>query len=189
MTLRIQRFPVIISLLLLLLINACTASRKSGSSTTTTSPKPTTPSNTPGKPMLSPSGINIDGLLWYAKKQLGTPYLYGSADPAKGGLDCSGFLYYVFNHFKIKVPRTSKDYMSYGKPVSRSEAQKGDVIIFTGSDATVKTGGHVGLILENTGNDITFIHGSSSKKYGVMINKLSDAYYNQRFLKIVRVIP
>src|SRR5262245_10020835 len=39
----------------------------------------------------------------YAKTLIGTRYLYGSTDPKKG-LDCSGFISYVFNHFKVKVP-------------------------------------------------------------------------------------
>src|ERR1041384_6918286 len=36
----------------------------------------------------------------YAKTLIGTPYLYGSIDPAKG-LDCSGFVNAVSNHFGI----------------------------------------------------------------------------------------
>ncbi|MFN8283637.1 MAG: C40 family peptidase [Chitinophagales bacterium] len=131
---------------------------------------------------------DVDGLLWFAKQQLGTPYKYASADPKNGGLDCSGFLYYVFQHFKISVPRSSKDYMNFGKTIDKYAAQKGDVIVFTGTDATQRIGGHVGLVLENDNGDITFIHGSSGKANGVTISKLSEGYYTQRFLKVVRVI-
>lgn len=131
---------------------------------------------------------DVDGLLWFAKQQLGTPYKYASADPKNGGLDCSGFLYYVFQHFKISVPRSSKDYMNFGKTIDKQKAQKGDVIVFTGTDSNTKVGGHVGLILENNGGNITFIHGSSGKANGVTISKLSEGYYTQRFLKVVRVI-
>lgn len=131
---------------------------------------------------------DADGLIWFAKQQLGTPYKYASADPSKGGLDCSGFLYYVFNHFKIKVPRSSKDYMNYGKTISKNDAQRGDVIVFTGTNASQKIGGHVGIILENKDGDISFIHSSSGKSKGVTISSLSEGYYSQRFLKIVRVV-
>ncbi len=131
---------------------------------------------------------DIDGLIWFAKQQLGTPYKYASADPKNGGLDCSGFLYYVFTHFNIKVPRTSKDYMSFGKTITQKDAKKGDVIVFTGTDATKRVGGHVGLVLENNNGDLTFIHGSSGKAKGVTISKLSEGYYTQRFLKVVRVV-
>lgn len=171
-------YPFILFFTCILLLNACSSSRKTGRSNTTSIPQKEQAKNNADK--------KVDGILWFAKQQLGTPYKYGSSDPKKGGLDCSGFLYYVFTHFNISVPRTSNDYMTFGKPVSKQDAAKGDIIIFTGSDATQKTGGHVGLILENKGNDISFIHGSTSK--GVIINKLSDAYYNKRFLKIVRVL-
>lgn len=131
---------------------------------------------------------DADGLIWFAKQQIGTPYKYASADPKNGGLDCSGFLYYVYNHFKIKVPRTSKDYMSYGKTITKSDAKKGDVIVFTGTNASIKIGGHVGIVLENNNGNISFIHSSSGKSKGVTISTLSEGYYTQRFLKIVRVI-
>lgn len=38
-------------------------------------------------------------------------YKYGSADPANGGMDCSGFVYYVLNQNGVApyVPRDSKD--------------------------------------------------------------------------------
>lgn len=134
------------------------------------------------------SKADSDGLIWFAKQQLGTPYKYASADPRNGGLDCSGFLYYVFNHFNIKVPRTSKDYMNYGKTITKNEAKTGDVIVFTGTDAAQRVGGHVGIVLENNNGNISFIHSSSGKKNGVTISSLSEGYYIQRFLKIVRVI-
>lgn len=131
---------------------------------------------------------DADDIIWFAKQQLGTPYKYASADPTKGGLDCSGFLYYVFGHYKINVPRSSKDYMNFGKTIDKSEAQKGDIIIFTGTDAKQRIGGHVGIILENKNGNISFIHGSSGKANGVTISNLSEAYYSQRFLKIVRIL-
>ena len=131
---------------------------------------------------------DVDGIIWFAKQQLGTPYKYASANPKSGGLDCSGFLFYVFTHFDIKVPRSSKDYMNYGKPINKYEAQKGDVIVFTGTNASDKIGGHVGIVLENKNGNIEFIHGSSGKANGVTISSLSDGYYTKRFLKVVRVI-
>ncbi|MCX6878138.1 MAG: NlpC/P60 family protein [Verrucomicrobia bacterium] len=35
------------------------------------------------------------------------PYLYGGADPALGGLDCSGAMYYVMTQCGLSPPRTS----------------------------------------------------------------------------------
>ncbi|MEZ5027084.1 MAG: C40 family peptidase [Chitinophagales bacterium] len=134
------------------------------------------------------SNINIDGLLWFAKKQLGVPYKYAAEDPKQGGLDCSGFLYYVFGHFNIKVPRTSNDYLNFGSIVSKNKIQKGDVLVFTGSNAKSKVGGHVGIVLENNNGSISFIHSASGNKKGVMISNLSENYFKERFLKAVRII-
>ena len=58
--------------------------------------------------------------------------------------------------------------------------------LFTGSDAKhSKLAGHVGIITENKGGDISFIHASTSK--GVVLNKLSDSYYAQAIFKIVHI--
>ncbi len=161
---------------LIILINACSGTKKTASGSPSKQEQNSSSSAT----------INVDGLVWYAKKQLGTPYKYASADPKNGGLDCSGFLFYVFRHFDVIVPRSSQDYMNFGITVDKKNAQKGNVILFTGSDEKSKIAGHAGIITEIKDGVIYFIHASTSK--GVMINKLTDTYYAKRFLKIVDVI-
>ena len=48
----------------------------------------------------------VDTGLELTKQNLG--YTYGSADPANGGMDCSGFIYYLLNQNGFKdVPRDS----------------------------------------------------------------------------------
>jgi peptidoglycan DL-endopeptidase CwlO len=48
----------------------------------------------------------LDAGLALTKQNLG--YTYGSADPANGGMDCSGFIYYLLNQNGLKdVPRDS----------------------------------------------------------------------------------
>jgi peptidoglycan DL-endopeptidase CwlO len=48
----------------------------------------------------------LDAGLALTKQNLG--YTYGSADPANGGMDCSGFIYYLLNQNGFKdVPRDS----------------------------------------------------------------------------------
>jgi cell wall-associated NlpC family hydrolase len=129
-----------------------------------------------------------DSLIAYAKQHQGTKYCYGSCTP-KGGFDCSGFVYYVFGHFNIKVPRSSLDYEKQGRKVKPDSARKGDVIVFTGTNPKNRKPGHVGIIISNPGEDLQFIHASSGKNAnGIIItNFTSSSYYQSRFIKIVRV--
>jgi cell wall-associated NlpC family hydrolase len=55
------------------------------------------------------------------KHLIGTTYKYGSTDPAVG-FDCSGFITHVFNHFDIKVPRSSRDFEFSGTDVPLMKA-------------------------------------------------------------------
>ena len=121
--------------------------------------------------------------------QLGINYKYSSCNP-KGGFDCSGFVYYVFNHFNVKVPRSSIDFGNTGKKIHPDSAKIGDVIVFTGTDAKNRLPGHVGIVISKQGKELTFIHSSSNKKKsGVKISTYKESpYYEKRFLKIVRVV-
>ena len=75
--------------------------------------------------------VSPEQLLAYAKTLIGTTYKYASIDPAEG-LDCSGFITHVFNHFSIQVPRSSIDFTNYGITINTVEAVPGDLILFTG---------------------------------------------------------
>lgn len=132
--------------------------------------------------------VNADSLITFCKKQLGIKYNYANCEP-ETGFDCSGFVYYVFEHFKVKVPRSSIDYENFGKKISMDSCKTGDVIVFTGTDATRRKPGHVGIIISKPGEDLKFIHSSSDKKHsGIKISDYSSSSnYKKRFLKIVRV--
>lgn len=124
-------------------------------------------------------------LLAFAKSLIGVPYRYGSTDPVNG-FDCSGYITYVFNHFDISVPRSSIDFTHYATTVALSEAKPGDLILFTGTDSTVREVGHMGIIMAANNNQVEFIHSSSGKAHGVTITPLND-YYLSRFVKVIRV--
>lgn len=135
----------------------------------------------PGADTASPEHI-----LRYAYRLHGIPYKYASADPQQG-FDCSGFLYYVFEHFNIDVPRSSKDYSTFGREVASTEAKPGDFILFTGTDSTNRECGHVGIITRQDDGIISFIHSSSGKANGVTISPL-EGYYRTRYLKCIRIL-
>jgi cell wall-associated NlpC family hydrolase len=131
------------------------------------------------------TGVSPDNIVAYAKTLLGTPYLYASTDPVKG-FDCSGFITYVFNHFNIKVPRSSIDFTHVGKEIPVNESKTGDLILFTGTDSTERFVGHMGIIVSNAAGEIQFIHSSSGKAHGVTITPLNP-YYKGRFMKVIRI--
>ncbi len=131
-------------------------------------------------------GIQPQAVVGFAQTLIGTPYLYGSTDPAKG-FDCSGFITYVFNHFGIAVPRSSIDFTTVGKEVSAAEAKDGDLILFTGTDSTEHFVGHMGIVVSNS-DSLRFIHSSSGKANAVTVTPLNK-YYQGRYVKTVRVFP
>ena len=123
----------------------------------------------------------------FAHTLQGVPYKYASIDPTIG-FDCSGFITYVFRHFDIAVPRSSVDFTNEGREVKPAEAVPGDLILFTGTDSTVPIVGHMGIVTNNNEGDISFIHSTSGKAYGVTITPLNQ-YYKTRFVKVIRVFP
>jgi cell wall-associated NlpC family hydrolase len=134
------------------------------------------------------TGLTIpDSLVAFGKSLVGTPYLYASTDPAKG-FDCSGFITHVFNHFGIAVPRSSVDFTNVGKEIPREFASPGDLILFTGTDSTVRVVGHMGIVESNEKGNLLFLHSTSGKAYGVVISPL-QGYYEKRFVKVIRVFP
>lgn len=126
-----------------------------------------------------------DSIVAFAKTLIGVPYLYASTDPKKG-FDCSGFITYVFNHFNVTVPRSSVSFTNYGKEVSLANARPGDLILFTGTDSTVRVVGHMGIVERVQGDSLYFIHSSSGKANGVVITLLGK-YYKGRFVKLIRL--
>jgi hypothetical protein len=144
------------------------------------------------KLMTVPMGIDTRGVrpadvVAFAKTLIGTPYRYGSTDPAVG-FDCSGFFTYVFHHFNIVVPRSSIDFTSVGKEIPVESSRPGDLILFTGTDSTEKFVGHMGMIVSNENGVTEFIHSTSGKQYGVTISPFAD-YYRSRYMKTIRIFP
>jgi len=124
-------------------------------------------------------------VLAFAQTLIGTPYKYGSTDPADG-FDCSGFITYVFNHFNIAVPRSSIGFTNVQRQINIDEAKPGDIILFTGTDSAIRTVGHMGIIILRNDTELQFIHSSSGKANGVTITPFNK-YYAGRFVKVIRI--
>lgn len=125
-----------------------------------------------------------DEVIAYAKQYLGRPYRSGAKGPS--AFDCSGFTSYVFRNFDINLNPSSKTQATQGERIDRSDVRPGDLLFFTGRNS--KGGvGHVGIAIEvEDSGDITFIHAATSG--GISINRLTDGYYQKRFLSARRVL-
>ncbi|MCC7303615.1 MAG: C40 family peptidase [Bacteroidia bacterium] len=133
--------------------------------------------------------VKQDSILSFAYLYLGVPYKYAGTSPK--GFDCSGFVYFVFRHYAIDLPRTSRDMGRAGIEVPIDSCRAGDIILFKGTNARSKGIGHAGIVTWSDGKDVQFIHSSSNKKRGgVILSCFSDSpYYEKRFIKVVRVLP
>jgi len=129
-----------------------------------------------------------DSIVNFAGHYLGTPYLYAGA--TEKGFDCTGFVYFVFNHFGIKTSRASSGYESVGEKRETENALAGDIILFTGTNSEIRKVGHAGIIYTSKDGEIYFIHSSSSKNhYGVTITHFNEsAGYQKRFLRIINIL-
>ena len=85
------------------------------------------------------SGTTGKEVVEYAKQFVGTPYVYGGTS-LTNGCDCSGFIYSVYRHFGLNVPRIP---YSAGKSVSLSKLHPGDIIIYSGHFAMYAGNGQV----------------------------------------------
>jgi cell wall-associated NlpC family hydrolase len=137
------------------------------------------------KMVIQTGNVQPQQILDFAKTLIGTRYQYGSTDPAVG-FDCSGFITYVFNHFHIRVPRSSIDFTQVGRTVPLDSAKAGDLVLFTGTDSTERHIGHMGIIIGQENGEVQFIHSTSGKQFGVTITPLSR-YYLGRFIRVARI--
>jgi len=136
---------------------------------------------------INPIEINIplrDSIESFGMELLGTPYVEAAC--SREGFDCSGFVYFVFQHFNIEVPRSSSQFGDFGKDVSIDSVRKGDILVFL--SPTRNAIGHVGIVTNANGMKSDFIHASSSQEMKVIISSLKQAGYNRRFVKAVSVL-
>jgi cell wall-associated NlpC family hydrolase len=125
-----------------------------------------------------------DSIVNFGIKLLGTPYVEGAC--SEDGFDCSGFVYFVFQHFKIQTPRSSSQFKNFGKEVSIDSVRKGDILIFLSPTRNVI--GHLGIVTNPKGKYSDFIHASSGSEMKVIITSLKQEGYKRRFVKAIDVL-
>ena len=78
----------------------------------------------------------------FALQFVGNPYEYGGSSLTDGA-DCSGFVMAVYEHFGVSLPHGAVTMQSYGRGVSLSEAQPGDLICYPAHVAIYIGGGQI----------------------------------------------
>jgi hypothetical protein len=125
-----------------------------------------------------------DSIVSFGMEFLGTPYVEAASN--KHGFDCSGFVFFVFKHFNIQVPRSSSQYMNFGNEIPIDSLKKGDILVF--KSPTINALGHVGIVTNPKGRESEFIHASSGREMKVIISSLKQKGYKRRFVKAVNVL-
>lgn len=119
------------------------------------------------------------------KSLIGTRYFYTGKTPK--GFDCSGFTHYIFKQVGIELSPASKEQIYAGKKVALKEVRKGDLLVFTGTNLSVRTPGHVGIVITEAGQTpVKFVHSSSNG--GVKISQVEGTRYADRLLQVRRLL-
>ena len=133
---------------------------------------PNRPSRPTGPNMSNP--LLTDGqrtILQTAYQYLGVPYRYGGTSPS--GMDCSAYVQRCFAAVGIRLPRTAREQINCGMPVSVAQLQAADRVYFQSKDGRIS---HTGIYI----GDGYFIHASSSRK-GVAISRLDEPMYARMY--------
>ena len=96
------------------------------------------------------------------------------------GIDCSGFVKEIYRDvFNIELPRTTKEQVKLGKPVSFKALQPGDLVFF--KPPTYAR--HVGIFLSQS----EFVHASKTK--GVTVSRIDARYWGKYYWTARRILP
>src|SRR5690606_29866827 len=109
---------------------------------------------------------------------------YRGGGTTKAGMDCSGMVTAVCDIFDLSLPRSSREMAKVGKKLATNEIQKGDLIFFKTNGKSIIN--HVGMVVDVIGDEIKFVHSSTSK--GVIVSSTKEAYYSRAFAQANRIL-
>jgi cell wall-associated NlpC family hydrolase len=108
-----------------------------------------------------------------ALNMIGVRYRWGGDSP-DSGLDCSGFVRYVFQDtLGLALPRRAEEMSRVGEKVRVSDLKPGDLVFF---NTMRRTFSHVGIYI----GDNKFVH-SPSTGSTIRVDDLDDRYWEKRF--------
>ena len=129
----------------------------------------------------APATQKAADVIAYAKEFIGTPYVYGGTD-LLAGVDCSGFIYSVYQDFGITLDRRSRDQINDGERVAKEDLRPGDLVFFnTGGDSVIS---HVGMYIGNG----EYIHSTNGAANGVTISDLNSDYALNTYVGAARIL-
>jgi cell wall-associated NlpC family hydrolase len=114
-----------------------------------------------------------------ALNMIGVRYRWGGSSP-DSGLDCSGFVRYVFQDtLGLALPRRAEEMSRVGEKVRMADLKPGDLVFF---NTMRRTFSHVGIYIG--GNK--FVH-SPSTGSTIRVDDLDDGYWEKRFTGARRI--
>jgi cell wall-associated NlpC family hydrolase len=114
-----------------------------------------------------------------ALNMIGVRYRWGGNTP-DSGLDCSGFVRYVFQDtLGMTLPRRAEEMSRVGEKVTVSELKPGDLVFF---NTMRRSFSHVGIYI----GDNKFVH-SPSTGSTIRVDEMDDGYWEKRFTGARRI--
>jgi len=166
---------VYLFLLIILTLSSCKSTKSTSDKNKRNTTKTTTANTNISKQAKS--------IITEAKSYKGTKYKYGGT--SKKGMDCSGLIYTSFGKYGIAMPRTTKELSTKGDWINIKKIKEGDLLFFATRKNSRKVN-HVGIVTDIKGENVSFIHASSSR--GVMISKLSERYWYFAYVQARRYL-
>lgn len=128
-------------------------------------------------------GNTADNVITTAMTFTGTRYKFGGI--TKKGMDCSGLIYVSLLEHDVAFPRVSYQMANEGERVNLKNVRGGDLLFFKTSKNSKRIN-HVGLVVAVNGDDIKFIHSTTSR--GVIVSSLREGFWNSTFIKATRIL-